>query len=321
MSARHLQGSPEHATVKGVIGLPHGNVVGKMGKRVQPWVIVTADDFGLSPEVNRGIIEAHVNGVVTSASLLVNAPGTAEAVRLARDTPSLELGIHLGIVEGYSLRGERSTITGEDQYFAGGLCLHRHWKPFLARYLTGRIDLGEVREELTLQLERFANLFGEIHFANSTQHLHVVPGIARIILELCGQYRVRALRAPGGWPSRNRWLMGALLGGLGNILRRRARDAGLVTTDEFVGFESSGRLGEKELGALLRGARPGTTTEIMTHPGYECHQLRVALPGSYRRFRWQEELAALTSSRIRAEIDACAIRLARFRDIVNHAVV
>jgi predicted glycoside hydrolase/deacetylase ChbG (UPF0249 family) len=61
----------------------------------QRLVIVNADDLGLSDEIDRGIFEAHDRGIVTGASLLVDAPHAADAVRLARQRPDLGLGIHV----------------------------------------------------------------------------------------------------------------------------------------------------------------------------------------------------------------------------------
>jgi len=57
-------------------------------------LIVNADDFGLRAGVNRGIIEAHKNGIVTSASLMVNRPYAAEAADYARGHPKLSVGLH-----------------------------------------------------------------------------------------------------------------------------------------------------------------------------------------------------------------------------------
>src|ERR1041385_1104025 len=58
-------------------------------------LIVTADDFGMSPGINRGIVEAHRNGILTSASLLVNRPASEEAAATVRDHPALSVGLHL----------------------------------------------------------------------------------------------------------------------------------------------------------------------------------------------------------------------------------
>src|SRR5438067_10426812 len=65
-----------------------------------PRLVINADDFGLSAGVNRGILEAHAAGTVSSTSLLVNAPGFADAVRGARSAPGLGVGLHLNLTAG-----------------------------------------------------------------------------------------------------------------------------------------------------------------------------------------------------------------------------
>jgi len=59
------------------------------------WLIITGDDFGLTPGVNLGIVEAHRLGILTSASLMVNRPASEAAAALARECPVLSVGLHL----------------------------------------------------------------------------------------------------------------------------------------------------------------------------------------------------------------------------------
>ncbi|MCM3902074.1 MAG: ChbG/HpnK family deacetylase, partial [Pyrinomonadaceae bacterium] len=70
-----------------------------MGSR-QPLLIITGDDFGLSTSVNRAIIRAHREGVLTHASLMVNENAASEAIELARENPSLSTGLHVSLVLG-----------------------------------------------------------------------------------------------------------------------------------------------------------------------------------------------------------------------------
>src|SRR5260370_16527970 len=64
-------------------------------------LIVNGDDFGLTPGVNAGILDAHVRGILTSASLFANAPATEDAIRIARRSPTLGVGCHLTLVDGH----------------------------------------------------------------------------------------------------------------------------------------------------------------------------------------------------------------------------
>ena len=107
-------------------------------------IIVTADDLGLDPSINDGIVEAYKNGLVTCSALLMNAPSTDEGIVIAKDNPGLEVGIHLSIVEGFSLRNIHSTITSETSYFENGICKIQNFEEYrlnasekkqVARYL------------------------------------------------------------------------------------------------------------------------------------------------------------------------------------------
>lgn len=278
-------------------------------------LIVTADDFGLSSEINAGIVQAYSAGCVTAAALLVNGMATPEAVSLARSLPGLEVGLHLSIVEGYALSGGPSTICDAVAYFDGAPCLIRNWQSFIPRYLLGRISLDELARELELQFQRFADYFGAIPFVNGTQHLHVLPGIAEIVLRLCRRYKVPSIRIPGLSPALDGLSLGRLapalvLQTLGQRLRRAAPDLHLA--DYFAGFPVSGSLSLAYLERLLPRLPVGTT-ELMCHPGYDCKLLRERLSG-YRSFGWENELGALCSPKTRSLLNELGIELVRFSD-------
>ena len=289
--------------------------------RPPPRLIVTADDFGLAVEINDGIVEAFRRGIVTSTSLLMNGAATAHAVALARSHPKLEVGLHLSIVEGISLRGKPGTTTDRRRYFGDALCLHRHWRPFLWRYITRRIDLGELEEELELQIERFVAHFGRVPFANATQHLHLLPGVQDLVVRLAQKHRIGALRIPARSlaASRARRLYRLLLTGLARRAQHKLVGSNIRTVEHFGGFDVCGRMTEAQLRDLLTRL-PAGTTEIMTHPGHDCPQLRDALPWAYRDFAWAQELQALTSAAIRTQLTRAGIELIRFGDLQDARV-
>jgi predicted glycoside hydrolase/deacetylase ChbG (UPF0249 family) len=282
------------------------------GKRL----IVTADDLGLMPAVSEGIFASHRQGIVTAASLLVNAPGTEHAVAASREYPDLEIGIHLGIVEGFALSGAESLVD-DLRYFPGGVCLHRDWRHFLRRFLTGRIDLGQLRRELEAQIERFLSHFDRIPFANATQHLQLLPGVRPIFIELARKYRIGAVRAAGLARPKvlgERGLIALAFDHLGRATHRRATAGGLHCTDYTLGFESSGRLSEGELHAMI-ATLPSGTAELVAHPGHECPELRLQLPRSYGGFNWEIERAALCSPKVRRSLERAGVELIRFADL------
>jgi predicted glycoside hydrolase/deacetylase ChbG (UPF0249 family) len=125
-----------------------GVVTAVKGKKV---LIVNADDFGQSPNINRGVIEAYENGIVTSASLMVRWPAAAEAAHYAAAHPDMSLGLHLDLAE-WTYR--------ENQW--------------VARYeVTPAGDVASIREEIGRQLRQFHQLVGQppTHI-DSHQHVH-----------------------------------------------------------------------------------------------------------------------------------------------------
>lgn len=121
------------------------------------FLIVNADDFGLSNGVNRGIIETHVRGIVTSASLLVNGAGAEAAARLAHEHPALSVGLHADL-SGPRFDGAPDTLS------AAG-------------------------DELERQFETFRRLMGRLPtHIDSHHHVHLRHNVAHLFVELGERY-------------------------------------------------------------------------------------------------------------------------------------
>ena len=135
----------------------------------EKFLIVNADDFGLSPGVNRGIVRAHEGGIVTSASLMVRQPGAADAAEYARSNPCLSVGLHLDLGEWVYRGGEWSA-------------LYQVVPPH---------DAGAVRDEAARQIETFLHLLGRppTH-VDSHQHAHRAEPLHGIAQSLAAQLRV-----------------------------------------------------------------------------------------------------------------------------------
>ncbi|MGH9021974.1 MAG: carbohydrate deacetylase [Acidimicrobiia bacterium] len=132
-------------------------------------LIVNADDFGLSPGVNAGVVRAHEGGIVTSASLMVRAPAAADAAAYARDRPALSVGLHVDL--------------GEWVFEAGA------WAP--AYVVVPAEDATAVGEELRRQLNRFGQLMGQspTHL-DSHQHVHLREPVTSAMVELATRLHV-----------------------------------------------------------------------------------------------------------------------------------
>lgn len=282
-------------------------------------IIITADDLGIAREINKGIIESHKNGITTSSALLMNAPCTENGVKIALDNPGLEVGIHLSIVEGISLRSKKSTVTDDLPYFDGKVCLIRDWKSFLKSYILGRINFSELEEELELQIMEFLKYFKNIPFVNGTQHMHILPRVWKIVIKLCLKYGVKAIRLPSIEKPSSLWLNKRLpflipFQLLGEKARRNLRKTPVKSPNGALGMQYSGKISEAVLLKILKNL-PNKIVEIVVHPGYESLMLRTSLPWAYSSFDWDSERQALQSEKVKEFIEIHNIRLCRFNDL------
>ena len=252
-------------------------------------LIINADDFGFTRDVNAGIVAAHRSGVLTSTTLMANGGAFDDAVRLAKETPTLDVGAHLVLVQGYSVLDGRplpETL--------------RALLPVLARRGLN------VYAELKAQIEKI--LAGGIRLSHldSHKHTHLVPGVFRTVVQLAGEFGIPWVRLPLDATV----AFGKAPVAFGNrFYRRFALGRNVRVTDHFLGFRLTGTLTEETFAQALRGIPEGTT-EFMCHPGYledELKQARTRLKESRAR-----ELEALTSPAIRQLIAECGIELASF---------
>jgi predicted glycoside hydrolase/deacetylase ChbG (UPF0249 family) len=250
-------------------------------------LVVNADDFGFTPDVNAGIVEAHRDGILTATTLMVNGEAFDDAVRLARQTPSLDIGCHLVLIGGHSL------VTGKEL-------------PATVPQLVVALATGRLRayDELAAQLRRMVDAGLHPSHLDTHKHTHLAPPVLDAVARLAEEFDVRWVRRPfdfplyalrGGVPRAKRLTSDAL-----GLLRRRFHRVlarhGCRTTDHFAGFQVTGRLRTAELVELMSLIPPGST-ELMVHPGRCGPPLRAA------RTRLKEsreaELAALTAPEVR----------------------
>ena len=258
-------------------------------------LIINADDFGLSAGVNRGILEAHRAGTVGSASLLVNTPGFADAVEAARAAPELDVGLHLNLTAG-SRFGPLSHL--------------------VALALAGRIDARDVAAECAAQIERLRATGLRITHLDGHEHVHVLPGIWRPVVETAREAGIAVVRVPLEPLASIAWRpLAAFAQGLLAAAHRVAARGGpapLRRVDHFRGFALTGRRDFQErLLALLDRLESGVT-ELMVHPGYPDDALKGWVRYGAGRER---ELAGLTSAAVRARLARGDIALVGFGEL------
>lgn len=274
-------------------------------------LVINADDFGLSEGVNRGVLEAHAAGVVSSASLLVNAPGFTAAAGAARDAPRLGVGLHLNLTAGGPVSPPEAVPSLCDRGTGRFYPLPR----LVSRALAGRVDGSDVATECAAQIERLRAAGLEATHLDGHQHAHVLPGILRPVITAGRQAGIGVMRIPLDSLAGIAWrpiaaVAQALLGASYRLAARGVTASRYA--DHFRGFALSGRRDFRErLLALLDALEPGVT-ELMVHPGHPDASLAGWVSYSEGRER---ELAALTSDAVRARLGRGDIELIHFGDL------
>lgn len=250
-------------------------------------LIVNADDFGYAERVSAGIVRAHRDGIVTASTFMTNAPHTDGAAKLARATPSLDVGVHLVVSFGRPLADVahvRSLVDAAGRFFRPKELLSRD------------IDREEALTEYRAQYERASDLLGRDPTHLDTHHwVHDHAALEWAIGELARE-------------------TGAAARIHSDEQRDRLRARGVRTPDRFAReFQHEGKVGVEQLMDLLeRLAKRDDITELMCHPGEADEDL--VKRSSYARER-PTELATLIDPRVRAAVKDLGITLATFADV------
>lgn len=245
-------------------------------------LIVNADDFGRAAGVNAGILRAHREGIVTAATLMVAAPATEEAARLARTTPSLDVGVHLTLTYARPLSDPSRvpSLVEPDGSFPRG-----------PDAVTGRAQRDEALIEYRAQYARAEELIGRAPTHLDSHHwLHDEPALEWAIAELASE-------------------TGAAVRPHDDAQRDRLRARGVRTVDHYRrDFQHAGHVDIATLERILADLAEGLT-ELGCHPGEPDPEL--ARTSAYAALR-VDELATLTDPRARAALARHAIALADY---------
>lgn len=244
--------------------------------------------------MNAGIVQAHREGVLTSATLMANGAAFENAVQLVRETPSLDIGCHLVLVQGNSI------VTGHSFPETPGA--------MVVALMAGRLN---VYAELHAQIEKvFAAGIRPTHL-DSHKHAHIVPQIFSQVVRLASEFEIPYVRLP-----LDRTVPLARIPCIlaSRYYQRVGRRAHVKMTDHFVGFRLTGSLAEQSFASALCSLPEGTT-EFMCHPGLLGIDLAHA-PTRLKESRVRE-LEALVSPRIRDLVAGLGVQLVSFRDLMQ----
>jgi hopanoid biosynthesis associated protein HpnK len=268
-------------------------------------LIINADDFGRSTAINQAVIRAHQQGVLTSASLMVNEPAFDEAVTLARANPRLGTGLHLTLLCGHSAL-PATDIAGlvNDQHEFTNKPAAAGWRYFFHRTLR-----EQLRREIHEQFARFRTTGLPLDHLNGHLHLHLHPTIFSILMEDAAALGFDTIRLtsdpfwfnlkliPGRWAYRT--LHATIFGFLSSRARPVLRRRGLRHTQRVFGLLQHAHMDEAYLLKLL-DRLPQGDSELYSHPSLD---------------EFKHELDALVSPRVRARIDELGIQLIRYQDL------
>jgi predicted glycoside hydrolase/deacetylase ChbG (UPF0249 family) len=255
-------------------------------------LVVNADDFGFTEDVNDGILEAHRDGILTSTTLMASGAAFHHAVRLARENPSLDIGCHLVLV-------------GEPPF------------PATVARLTQAVALKRirVREELSVQVRRILDTGLQPTHLDTHKHTHLLPAVLDAVAEISQEFHIPWVRRPFDFPLQpgtvplKRRAINRAFGLVRRRFERVLRDRGCRFTDHFAGFQFTGNYDARLLADLIR-ALPEGVTEFMCHPGLCGPALRAAR--TRLKESREQELRALTSKEVRAALEQESVRLAPF---------
>ena len=277
----------------------------------QKRLIICADDFGRDVAVNEAVEEAHRDGILTVASLMVGAPAAADAVARAKRLPTLGVGLHLVLADGAPVlpAGQVAALVGADGAFDPNMVragFRFYFSPAARRQLAA---------EIRAQFEAFRATGLALDHVNGHKHVHLHPTVARLVVEIGRDYGMRAMRLPAepvaplrlAFPGERS--AAPAWSPVVAALRRRLDRAGLVRNDQVFGIAWSGRMIEERVLGLLPHL-PGGVSEIYFHPSAAAS---ASIPG----YRQAEELAALRSPRVRQRISELGIGLACYRDLAT----
>ncbi|ECG8590921.1 chitin disaccharide deacetylase [Salmonella enterica subsp. salamae] len=244
-------------------------------------LIVNADDFGLSPGINYGIIEAHRHGLVTSTTAMMNAGSIEQAAEISADFPLLGVGLHFVLSFGAPLSSmpslERDGILGKWLWQAAE---------------QEKIQDDEIVAELHSQYDYFVRLFGRkpTHI-DSHHHAHFIPQVWKHVVRFAGET---------GLPLR--------------VDRQRVISTqGVKCVDNFISNFYAENVSARFILAALTDATAGEeqSVELMCHPGFID---KIALQSSYCYPRL-DELDVLTSATLKHAILAQGFRLGTYGDL------
>lgn len=270
-------------------------------------LIINADDFGFTPAVTAGILEAHHAGVVTSTSMMVHCPGWEDGVRQSRSAPSLGIGLHLNLLVGVPLTAATSLTDRGTGRFAT-------LSEIVRRALTFRLDVVEIEAECEAQLQSLRDADVTPTHIDSHRHTHALPVIRAAVARVAARHRLplrRPVESHRRFPNDlSSQLHRAVIAASWRVTSMGA--AYTAAADHFIGVSMQGGEHFAAQLSIVLDSLPTGSVEMMVHPGGVDDALRAVDGYTWQRER---ELAALISPGVRERLGRSDIALICFSDL------
>ena len=275
-------------------------------------IIINADDFGLSDGVNEAVAQAHTEGVLTSATIMVNMPAANKAVKIVRQLPRLGVGVHLNLTEGRPVSqstGINLLLNGDGQF--------AYSPAILSLFSLGGYKIRKaIQAELEAQIQWVIDNGIKPTHLDSHKHIHTFPAMFSIVCQLARRFGIRAirwlfepkelLRIP--WPLTS--IDGKKIAQKVRIMAQinRLQNREFLKTDAILGIAHTGKIDVNFLKAVTL-YNQAATAEVMTHPGYA-----EGLNANKTRLLHQRkvELDALCSERTKEYFKEAGIKLVHY---------
>jgi hopanoid biosynthesis associated protein HpnK len=284
-------------------------------------LILNADDFGYTRGVNEGIIRAHRDGILTSATLMANGAAFDDAVERAKANPTLGIGCHLVLTGGFAVapREEVPSLADPDGRLPKSL------GNLVARVSSGRVRTEEIETELRAQIEKIRRAGIEPSHLDTHKHTHVHPRVMNALGRVAREFGITRVRNPvenlrDSWRTARsegaalipNMAAAAAVQAVAIQFQKLSREYGLHSPDSFLGLAVTGRLSGAALCRLL-DTLPEGRTEIMLHPGV-C-DAELVRTGSRLQQQRQTEMEGLLSPEARRAVTERGIRLISYREL------
>jgi predicted glycoside hydrolase/deacetylase ChbG (UPF0249 family) len=279
-----------------------------MAKRDPIQLIVNADDYGYFSCVSRGIIDAAKAGTITATGILANHPTLNEQLSWLAAVPQLDLGVHLNLTFNQPL----TTVMREQLTPWQGVFPNAYVMSWLI--ITRKLAIKTVREEWCAQIEACQGK--KLLFLNSHEHIHTLPALFPLVLELANAYNIPHIRL-----TQAEWIKPFTAAGLvRNTLMQAMQMANQrkikTPIPLFLGLSRSGRLDYQTLAYLFSRLKAGHSYELMCHPGY-FDSNEILEPKLLAYHDWQGELALLQSPQLQALYQRFNIRLSHYHSLTH----